>query len=133
MSEGPSTIEERFLLLLAKLDAQTSSTEKLSRTLEQVKAEAAESQRALEEKVEQQGEKIQQLEGEVRGPKETSSSPGSIIAARPSEDVQTGKLVRRWRLVFVVGALMPHGLVLGSLIDGDMRLVAASTMFETFG
>ena len=103
--------------------------------VEQVKADAAESQKALETKVEQQGqtiraqgEKIVQLER-----KETSFSPSSITAARPSEDVQTGKFVRRWRFVFVLGALVPHGLALGSLQYGDMRLVASAKMFQLFG
>ena len=142
-----STLEERSLLLLEKLEAQETATEKLSRTLEQVKADAAESKKevgqvkadaaeskkALEAKVEQQGQKIQQLEGEVKDLKETSSSSSPTTVARPSEDVQTGKFVRRWRIVFVVGALVPHAFVLASLKDGDMKLVAASKMFENFG
>eukprot|EP00519_Triparma_laevis_P013435 CAMPEP_0182491700 /NCGR_PEP_ID=MMETSP1321-20130603/1022_1 /TAXON_ID=91990 /ORGANISM="Bolidomonas sp., Strain RCC1657" /LENGTH=185 /DNA_ID=CAMNT_0024693995 /DNA_START=49 /DNA_END=603 /DNA_ORIENTATION=+ len=148
-----SSLEERLLLLSEKLDAQISATEKLSRTLEQVKAEAAESkkelkqeveqvkadaaesQKALETKVEQQGqtiraqgEKIEQLER-----KETSSSSSSLTAVRPSEPVQTGEIVRRWKIVFVLGALVPYGFALASLINGDKRLVAASTMFQIFG
>ena len=54
----------------------------------------------------------------MRGLKETSSSSRSITAAGPSEDVQTGKFVRRWRIVFGLGALVPHGFALGSLING---------------
>ena len=159
------TLEEILSILSEKFEAQVRVTEKLTRTLEQVKAEAAESkkelkqeveqvkadaaesQKALETKVEQQGqtiksqgqtireqgEQIELLKGEVRGLKETSSSSSSITVARPSEAVQTGKFVRRWRIVFVVGTLVPHGLALGSLINGDMRLVAASMMFEIFG
>ena len=48
-----STLEERFLLLSARLEAQESAAEKLSRTLEQVKAEAAESKKELKQEVEQ--------------------------------------------------------------------------------
>ncbi|GMH87010.1 hypothetical protein TrST_g1503 [Triparma strigata] len=48
-------------------------------------------------------------------------------------EAKTGKFVTRWRLLLVVGALVPHGFALGSLVDGDMRLVAASRMFELFG
>jgi len=147
MSERSPTTEERFLAISAKFEAQESAIDKLTRTLEQVKAEAAESkkeveqvkadaaesQRALEEKAEQQGEKIQQLEGEVESLRETSSSSSSITAAGPSEPVQTEKFVRRWRIVFVVGALVPHGFALASLKYGDVRLVSASRMFEMFG
>ena len=50
------------------------AAEKISRTLEKVKAEAAKSKKALETKVEQQGEKIELLEGEVRDLKETEST-----------------------------------------------------------
>ncbi|GMH54708.1 hypothetical protein TrST_g5681 [Triparma strigata] len=127
-----------------QFEAQASSTEFLTRTLEQVKAEAAESKKEVEQvkadaaesqkalevlkaKVEQQGLKIEEqgqtigeqglkiveqgqiigtqgqtigvqggkielLEGEVRGLKDTSSSSSSITVARPSEAVQMGKL-----------------------------------------
>ena len=34
--------------------------------------------------------------------------------------------------MFVVGALVPNGFALGSLMNGDMRLVAASRMFDMF-
>ncbi|GMH84543.1 hypothetical protein TrST_g1318 [Triparma strigata] len=153
-----STLEERFLLLSEKLETQENATEKLSRTLEQVKAEAAESkkeveqvkadaaesQKALETKVKQQGQTIRSQgqtiqsqgqkiesqgqtigrqgersscwEGEVEGLKETSSSSRSITAVGPSEDVQT--FVRSWRIVFGLGALVPHGFVLARLKTG---------------
>ena len=147
MSETLPTLQEQLLTLTRQFQAQARATEKLTRTLEQVKAEAAESKKALETKVEQQGqtiksqgqtigeqgEQIELLKGEVRGLKETSSSSSSITAARPSEDVQTGKIVRMWKIVFVVGAMVPHGFALASLKYGDMRLVAASRMFEMFG
>mmetsp|Transcript_6672 Transcript_6672/g.12050 ORF Transcript_6672/g.12050 Transcript_6672/m.12050 type:complete len:405 (+) Transcript_6672:214-1428(+) len=135
MSERSPSIEERFLAISAKFEAQTSAMDKLTRSLEQVKADAAESQKALETKVEQQGqtiraqgEKIEQLER-----KETSSSSSSITAASSSEPVETGKFVEGWRIVFGLGALVPYAIALGSLKDGDVRLVAASKMFEIFG
>jgi len=80
-----------------------------------------------------QGEKIALLEGEVEGLKGTSSSSSSITAASSSEPVETGKFVEGWRIVFGLGALVPYAIALGSLKDGDVRLVAASKMFEIFG
>ena len=122
MSETSPTLGEQLLTLTRQFQAQARATEKLTRDLEQVKAEAAEekkaaavTKKALETKVTQQGERIELLEGEVEGLKETSSSSSSITAARPSEPVQTGKFVRRWRIVFVLGALVPHGFALGRL------------------
>eukprot|EP00519_Triparma_laevis_P015617 CAMPEP_0182494790 /NCGR_PEP_ID=MMETSP1321-20130603/3631_1 /TAXON_ID=91990 /ORGANISM="Bolidomonas sp., Strain RCC1657" /LENGTH=40 /DNA_ID= /DNA_START= /DNA_END= /DNA_ORIENTATION= len=40
MSERSPTTEERFLAISAKFEAQESAIDKLTRTLEQVKAEA---------------------------------------------------------------------------------------------
>eukprot|EP00519_Triparma_laevis_P015272 CAMPEP_0182495796 /NCGR_PEP_ID=MMETSP1321-20130603/4535_1 /TAXON_ID=91990 /ORGANISM="Bolidomonas sp., Strain RCC1657" /LENGTH=91 /DNA_ID=CAMNT_0024699249 /DNA_START=222 /DNA_END=497 /DNA_ORIENTATION=- len=65
-----SALEEKFLLLSARLEAQESATEKLSRALEQVKADAAESKRALEEKIKQQEEKIEELDDDISGLRE---------------------------------------------------------------
>ena len=67
MSETLPTLQEQLLTLTRQFQAQARATEKLTRTLEQVKAEAAESkkevgqvkadaaesQKALEAKVEQ--------------------------------------------------------------------------------
>ena len=66
--------------------------------------------------IREQGEKILKLE--------KKASEG---------EVKTEVFVRRWRFVFVLGALVPHGFALASLIDGDMRLVAAAKMFQMFG
>ena len=123
-SEALPTLEEQFLTLTRQFQEQARATQKLTRTLEQVKAEAAETKKL-------QGEKIQQLEGEVMGLKETSSS-SSATGGGSSEPVQTGKLVRVWRGVLLLGALVPHAFALGSLKNGDTRFVAASKMFETF-
>jgi len=147
-SEALPTLKEQVLTLTRQFQEQARATQKLTRTLEQVKAEAAESKKELKQEVEQvkaeaaetkklQGEKIAQLEGEVRGLKETSSSSSSSSSATgggSSEPVQTGKLVRVWRGVLLLGALVPHAFAFGSLINGDMdtRFVAASKMFEAF-
>ena len=72
-----STLEERFLLLTEKLEAQESVTEKLTRTLEQAMTKiedqgqtiAAQGQtiEAQGQTIGEQGERIELLEGEVSG------------------------------------------------------------------
>ncbi|GMH77556.1 hypothetical protein TrST_g5704 [Triparma strigata] len=157
MSERSPTIEERFLAISAQFETQTSAMDKLTRSLEQAMTKIEDQGQTIKAqgqtiedqgqtigeqgvKIEEQGqtigtqgqiigvqgERIELLQGEVRGLKE-------ITAARSSEPVQTGKFVRRWRFVFVLGSAVPHGFALASLISGDMRLVAAAKMFEPVG
>ena len=52
MSETLPTLEEQVLTLTRQFQAQARATEKLTRTLEQVKAEAAESKKELKQEVE---------------------------------------------------------------------------------
>ena len=142
MSETLPTLEEQVLTLTRQFQAQARATEKLTRTLEQAMTKIEDQGQTIEaqgqtieaqgQRFGEQGERIELLEVEVSGPKETRSTLSSTTVARPSEAVQTGKFARRWRIVFVVGALVPHGFALGSLINGDMRLLAASKMFEAF-
>ena len=53
MSETLPTLEEQVLTLTRQFQAQARATEKLTRDLEQVKAEAAESKKELKQEVEQ--------------------------------------------------------------------------------
>jgi len=48
-------------------------------------------------------------------------------------EAKTGKFVMTWRVVFALGALVPHAFTLASLKDGDMRFIAGAKMFEHFG
>eukprot|EP00519_Triparma_laevis_P014751 CAMPEP_0182493958 /NCGR_PEP_ID=MMETSP1321-20130603/2856_1 /TAXON_ID=91990 /ORGANISM="Bolidomonas sp., Strain RCC1657" /LENGTH=106 /DNA_ID=CAMNT_0024696875 /DNA_START=62 /DNA_END=380 /DNA_ORIENTATION=- len=47
-------------------------------------------------------------------------------------EAKTGKFVMTWRVVFALGALVPHAFTLASLKDGDMRFIAGAKMFEIF-
>ena len=51
MSETLPTLEEQVLTLIRQFQAQARATEKLTRTLEQVKAEAAETKKLQGEKI----------------------------------------------------------------------------------
>ncbi|GMH90227.1 hypothetical protein TrST_g12950 [Triparma strigata] len=89
----------------------------LAQVKEMLKQET-ESKERLSAKVEEQRLRIVTLEAQV---------------SQLSPPVQTGKVVRKWRVVFVLGSLVPHAFALASLKYGDKRFGAAARMFEMFG
>ena len=79
-----------------------------------------------DQRIEAQGQTIAQLNAEIAA---TAAAATAAVAPTPETVVQTGDLARRWRLIFLLGALLPHSLAIGSLVSGDPRFHAASTSF----
>ncbi|GMI12527.1 hypothetical protein TrLO_g12974 [Triparma laevis f. longispina] len=109
----------------------------MRKAMETLKQDAAEPKKAISE----QGERIMELEDEVKSLKEkepkvekledakslkettmASSSPTSSI-------VLIGEFARRWRGALFVASLLPKCLILAKLDSGDGRVEAAGYAF----
>ncbi|GMH76024.1 hypothetical protein TL16_g06946 [Triparma laevis f. inornata] len=114
MSLTDPTVKQQLSEMKGLLTEQGSA-------LTQVRAEAAETKRALSSADAQ----IEALMREVKSLKETTKTSEVVV--------QRGDYARRWRGVFLAGACIPHGLAIASIKCGDQRYVAASRTFQIFG